>query len=84
MCCVYIEQSLRDNEFPAAVKDQWVGQGVEPQFQLRLRASGIIRVQYSLDRDQEVSGLKRVLTSGPIILYIIPYVHLHRPFGASL
>ena len=49
------EQSLRDSELPAAVKEKWVGQGAEPQFQLRLRASGIIRVQHRLDGDQEVS-----------------------------
>ena len=50
-----VEQSLRDSELPAAVKEKWVGQGAEPQFQLRLRASGIIRVQHRLDGDQEVS-----------------------------
>ena len=49
-----VEQSLRDDDLPAKVKEQWVGQGVEPQFQLRLRASGIIRVQHRLTGDQEV------------------------------
>lgn len=51
-----VEQSLRDDELPAAVKEKWVELGVEPQFQLRLRASGIIRIQHRLDGDQEVSG----------------------------
>ena len=75
---LYTEQSLRDNELPAAVKEQWVGQGVDPHFQLRLRASGIIRVQYRLGRDQEVSGLKRVLTNGPIIQCIMPFTQTFR------
>ena len=50
----YTEQVLRDDERPAAVKPKWVEQGVEPQFQLRLRASGIIRIQHRLDGDYEV------------------------------
>ena len=48
------EQSLRDDESPAAVREKWAGQGAEPQFQLRLRASGIVRVQHRLSGDQEV------------------------------
>ena len=48
------EQVIRDDEFSANVKEEWAEQGVEPQFQLRLRASGIIRVQHRLDGDQEV------------------------------
>lgn len=52
---LFAEQSLRDDELPATVKEKWVELGVEPQFQLRLRASGIIRVQHRLDGDQEVS-----------------------------
>ena len=58
VCCSYplptAEQSLRDGEQPAAVKEKWAEPGVEPQFQLRLRASGIIRVQHRLTGDQEV------------------------------
>ena len=52
--CFVVEQSLRDDESPAVVKEKWAEQGVEPQFQLRLRASGIIRVQHRLAGDQEV------------------------------
>lgn len=52
--CSVVEQSLRDDESPAVVKEKWAEQGVEPQFQLRLRASGIIRVQHRLAGDQEV------------------------------
>ena len=49
-----LEQSLRDGDLPAVVKEEWAGQGAEPQFHLRLRASGIIRVQHRLTGDQEV------------------------------
>ena len=80
-CMLIVEQLLRDGEMPAIVKEQWADQGVEPQFQLRLRASGIIRIQHRLDGDQEVS--KFIISCVLIIVYLnldIPESNCDTPY----
>lgn len=69
-----VEQSLRDDELPAAVKEKWVELGVEPQFQLRLRASGIIRIQHRLDGNHEVST--SFTYSCDVYMYICPHTDI--------